>query len=118
VRVRGAILSVVLVACGCLAPPSAQRGHALYPAATPRLPLDQVARLSVVVQLGAPQIGATAVIKSVDGREVGSAGTAFELLPGCHVVEVEHRPYYRSLRAFDALGRSPTTTRPGRRISI
>ena len=100
--VRSAILSVGfiacgLIACGCLAPPSAQRGHPLYPATTPRLPLDQIARLRIDLQgVVPPQMGATAFVKSVDGREVGSVDTAFELLPGCHVVEIEHRPYYRS----------------------
>jgi hypothetical protein len=53
--VRGAILSVVVIACGCVAPPSAQRGHPLYPAATPRPPIDQVATLRLVSLVASPR---------------------------------------------------------------
>jgi hypothetical protein len=112
--VRGAIVSVVLIACGCLAPPSAQRGQPLYPttSATPHLPLDQVARLRLDLQgVVSPRMAVIAFIKSIDGRAVGTGDTAFELLPGCHVVEVEHRPYYRS-----SIPRSDFPGRDGTRV--
>jgi hypothetical protein len=38
-----------------------------------------------------PTGGTTSVIKAVDGQTVSGLATAFELLPGCHVVETESR---------------------------
>lgn len=46
-----------------------------------------------------PAQGVTAFIKSVDGREVDAHDNAFELQPGCHVVEIENRIFnYRTPR--------------------
>jgi hypothetical protein len=50
------------------------RGHALYPATNPAPKRDEVARLA-------------GYIEHVDGREVSSFGSSFELLPGCHIVQ-------------------------------
>jgi hypothetical protein len=54
-------------------------GVPLYPnAATMRLPRDQVA------QVAGP-------IAKIDGQEVGDMGGLFDLLPGCHVVELDRQ---------------------------
>jgi hypothetical protein len=72
---------------GCMANRAAQRGYPLY-AGT--LPPDQVARLQVVTPGGAvPGSGATSFIKTVDGRDVSTLDSLFELLPGCHLVSTE-----------------------------
>jgi hypothetical protein len=63
------IALAAVTAVGCIADGSA---HALY--AGPPRPRDQVARLGGYVQ-------------KVDGRDVSSLGGAFELEPGCHIVE-------------------------------
>lgn len=54
-------------------------GVPLYPnAQTTRLPREQVA------QVAGP-------IAKIDGRDVGDQGGVFDLLPGCHVVELDRR---------------------------
>ncbi|HZL17140.1 MAG TPA: hypothetical protein VFG23_05290 [Polyangia bacterium] len=54
-------------------------GVPLYPnAATARLPRDQIAQVS-------------GPIEKIDGQEVVDRGGRFELLPGCHVVELDRR---------------------------
>jgi len=78
---------LMLLAPGCMANRAAQRGYPLYAGA---LPPDQVARLQVVVPGGAvPGSGATSFIKTVDGRDVSTLDSLFELLPGCHLVSTE-----------------------------
>jgi hypothetical protein len=54
-------------------------GVPLYPnAAAARLPRNQVALVE-------------GPIEKVDGQEVGDQGGRFELLPGCHVIELDRR---------------------------
>jgi hypothetical protein len=69
---RARVLLCLLVACaGCIARPV--RGYPLY-AANARPDADQVSLLA-------------GYVARVDGRDVTSLGGAFELLPGCHLVE-------------------------------
>jgi hypothetical protein len=70
-------LVVALLALGC-SPGIAPRGVPLYANAAP-MPRTAVAEL-------------TGPIGKVDGRDVFGQGGAFELLPGCHVVELDRRP--------------------------
>ena len=86
-------LTALVATGGCVGAPNASRGYPLYAAADgARLPLDRVARLSASLPLGgAPGGGGTAFIKAVDGRDVSTLDSLFELAPGCHVVETERR---------------------------
>jgi hypothetical protein len=70
------LLRVLLIGAlaGCVL--REQRGIPLYPGA-PR------ARSAVAILMGP--------VSLVDGQEVGSKGRAFELLPGCHIVEIGGR---------------------------
>jgi hypothetical protein len=61
---------------GCLGPQ--HRAVPLYARAASPLPREAVARLQ-------------GPIASVDGHEVPGGGNAFELLPGCHIVEIGGR---------------------------
>lgn len=72
------LLTAALLTLACTGAP--QRGMPLYPnaSATPLPP-------SAVAQLIGP-------IGTVDGRDVFQQGGMFELLPGCHVVELDRRP--------------------------
>jgi hypothetical protein len=91
-RVLLVAVSAAVAGGGCLATPMASRGYPLYPESGGRLAADQVARLSTLLPGGAaPSGGATSFIKAIDGRTVAGLDTAFELLPGCHVVETERR---------------------------
>ncbi len=77
---------------GCFAAGADVRGYPLYSAAEGRLPSSRVAKLSASLPGGAsPGVGAAAFIKTVDGREVSTLDTAFELLPGCHIVQTQSR---------------------------
>jgi hypothetical protein len=72
---------VVAVATAPLAchPGADAPGVPLYPnAAATRLPRNQVALVE-------------GPIEKVDGQEVGDQGGRFELLPGCHVIELDRR---------------------------
>jgi hypothetical protein len=78
-RVRAALLSsVAAVGLGChpgVAPPNVP----LYPnAASTRLPRSEVAELF-------------GPIAKIDEQEVDGRGGGFELLPGCHVVELDRQ---------------------------
>ena len=87
-------LSIALSGPGCVVAPTATlRGYPLYSSgAAPRLPGNQVAQLSAALPGGAsPGGGSGAFIKSIDGRDVAALDTAFELLPGCHIVQTESR---------------------------
>lgn len=67
---------VSLLGCaGCIA--GSSRGVPLYTAAE-RPGVDQVATLG-------------GYVATVDGREVRSSGTVFELLPGCHFIETPQK---------------------------
>ncbi|HEX3905639.1 MAG TPA: hypothetical protein VH853_22630 [Polyangia bacterium] len=71
------LLVPTTLALGCLAsePPAVP----LYPGnESTRLPPNQVADV-------------TGPIGKIDGREVGSLGGRFDLLPGCHVVELDRQ---------------------------
>jgi hypothetical protein len=68
------------------------RGYPLYPESGVRRPRGEVAKLSASLPGGAsPWGGSTTFIQAVDGRDVSTLDTAFELLPGCHVVVTESR---------------------------
>jgi hypothetical protein len=85
---RGALIGLLAVACGCLAAPAAERGVPLYAAGPAPLPPGQVAILNIRVPEGTwLGTGSRPHIKSVDGRDVTAQWPPFELLPGCHVVE-------------------------------
>jgi hypothetical protein len=87
---RVAFLSLVVLACGCFAPPAETRGTPLYQVGPERPPANQVASLGTILPGGSsPGGGASSFIKSIDGRDVSTTDTAFELLPGCHVVETQ-----------------------------
>jgi hypothetical protein len=87
--VTAAISASVL---GCLAAPRAARGLPLYSERDGRPPPNQVATLTATLR-GDTSFGGGAApfIKAVDGRDVPSGTRAFELLPGCHVVELARR---------------------------
>lgn len=75
---------------GCSTGTAAVRGYPLY--ASPGAPLasNQVATLGTTLPLGfAPGGGASSFIKTVDGRDVSTFDSYFELLPGCHVVSTD-----------------------------
>jgi len=85
--VRRTALAFALLAFGCFAPGAAKRGTPLYTVANAPFQPNQVARLNALLPGGAaPGLGATSFITSVDGLEVSAVDSAFELLPGCHVV--------------------------------
>jgi hypothetical protein len=66
----GLLVSAALA--GCSSPEV--RGHALYP------PEPALTRKDVALLIGP--------VETVDGSNVGAYGLMFELLPGCHIVEV------------------------------
>jgi hypothetical protein len=86
------VTSLAAAAAGCLAAPSAARGLPLYSERDGRPPPNQVATLTATLR-GDTSFGGGAApfIKAVDGRDVPSGIRAFELLPGCHVVELARR---------------------------
>jgi hypothetical protein len=67
-------------------------GYPLYSNSGARLPHDRVAEL-VASMPGGTSVGAgsAAFIKKVDGKDVSTIDTAFELLPGCHIVQTESK---------------------------
>jgi hypothetical protein len=87
------LLSTALSGYGCLPSAAQLRGYPLYSLGTgPRPPRSQVAELSASLPGGASVgTGSSAFIKSVDGRDVAALDTAFELKPGCHIVQTESR---------------------------
>jgi hypothetical protein len=71
------LLALATLALGCLAsePPAVP----LYPnGETTRLPANQVADLM-------------GPIEKIDGRAVGDMGGRFDLLPGCHLIELDRQ---------------------------
>lgn len=92
-------LAVAALAAGC-PPPGNARGVPLYPsAATGRPPPQAVAQL-------------TGPIAKIDEQEVGDQGGQFELLPGCHIVELDRRApadSYALSNATYATGQLPLT---------
>jgi hypothetical protein len=94
------ILAVAALSAACLPPPGNARGVPLYPnGATARQPLE------VVAQIVGP-------IAKIDGQEVGERGGQFELLPGCHIVELDRRipmDNYALSNATYATGTLPIT---------
>ena len=67
---RASIAAIALTACISGQP----QAYPLYPHTGPPVSPEQLAHLSGYVQL-------------VDGRDVSSLGTSFDLLPGCHEVQ-------------------------------
>jgi hypothetical protein len=92
---RASFVGVVLLAttlAGCMGARTETRGYPLYPESGARPPPAVVAKLSASLPGGAaPSGGSATFIKAVDGRDVSTLDTAFELLPGCHVVETDSR---------------------------
>jgi len=84
-------VSVAILGAGCLGPSMTSRGYPLYAGAS--LPATKVATLGVLARgEGRPIRDDAAVpIKMVDGVDVLAKGWTFELLPGCHVVELDVR---------------------------
>jgi hypothetical protein len=84
-------VSVAILGAGCLGPSMTSRGYPLYAGAS--LPASKVATLGVLARgEGRPIRDDAAVpIKMVDGVDVLAKGWTFELLPGCHVVELDVR---------------------------
>jgi hypothetical protein len=80
---------------GCLAPP--ERGLPLYAAGATAVPAGQVATLDVQVPFPSTPGMIRTFIQSVDGRDVATLPSPFELLPGCHVVETA--PHWASTKA-------------------
>jgi hypothetical protein len=88
----GIALVVAAVQAGCMGAAAETRGYALYPESGARHPRAEVAKLSASLPGGAsPSGGSATFIKAVDGRDVSTLDTAFELLPGCHVVQTDSR---------------------------
>ena len=90
-------VSVAILGAGCVGPSMTSRGYPLYAGAS--LPASKVATLGVLARgEGRPIRDDAAVpIKMVDGMDVLAKGWTFELLPGCHVVELDVRargPWY------------------------
>jgi hypothetical protein len=82
----GSLLGAALCLTGsaCMARPSELPAYPLYPNPERHLDASKVAKLVSVTN--APMSGA--ILKSVDGKDVTDQGArAFELLPGCHVVQ-------------------------------
>jgi hypothetical protein len=78
----GAVLGLTGSACAIRA--SEIPARPLYPNPERRLDASKVAKL--VALSSAPMSGP--ILKSVDGKDVaGEGGQAFELLPGCHIVQ-------------------------------
>jgi hypothetical protein len=71
---RRAVTTVAALALVTSCLTGTSRGHALYPATDPPPKREEVARLAGYVE-------------HVDGQEVASLGSSFELLPGCHIVQ-------------------------------
>ena len=92
VSLVGIVLVVAAVQAGCMTAATETRGYPLYPESGVRPPSTEVAKLSASLPGGAsPSGGSATFIKAVDGRDVSTLDTAFELLPGCHVVVTESR---------------------------
>jgi hypothetical protein len=80
------VLASVCLLTGCGTGAGA-RGYPLYTSPGAPLAGNQVATLGTTFALGlGPGGGATSFIKTVDGRDVSTLDSYFELLPGCHVV--------------------------------
>jgi hypothetical protein len=100
------LLSLASTAVGCLAPP--ERGLPLYSAGSAAVPSGQVATLDVQVPFPSTPGAVRTFIQSVDGRDVATLASPFELLPGCHVVETA--PHWASTRARFIYSSGPTGT--------
>jgi hypothetical protein len=92
---RAILLSLATAAVGCLAPP--ERGLPLYAAGAAAVPSGQVATLDVQVPFPSAPGAVRTFIQSVDGRDVATLASPFELLPGCHVVETA--PHWAGIKA-------------------
>jgi hypothetical protein len=69
------IVAVAISGTGCST--TAERGYPLYEPQQPLRPPEQVARLF-------------GPLAKIDDRDVTELGRAFDLAPGCHVLEVRH----------------------------
>lgn len=80
------IAGCLAMAGGC-APRAEGPGYPLYPNPQNALSRDQVAQLVGVCS----GMECTPPIGSVDGQDVSTLGGTFDLLPGCHVVQLQER---------------------------
>jgi hypothetical protein len=79
------VLALSLACAHTVAQPS---GYPLYANSGARLPHDRVAQLTTLMPGGSSVGGGSAAfIKAVDGKDVSTLDTSFELLPGCHIVQ-------------------------------
>jgi hypothetical protein len=110
---RSAALAFVILVISCH-PAVDTPGIPLYPnGATTRLPRNQIA------QVAGP-------IAKVDGQDMGDQSGPFDLLPGCHIVDLDTRPpanaYALSSGAYWSGQFAPTTyafrMKPGARYVI
>src|ERR1700690_3892244 len=90
--VATALAAAITFVTAC-APAPLGPGYPLYPDPQSRLPDDRVARL-------------VGPIGSVDGKEVSAQGDGFDLLPGCHIVQL-HGDMARSNGNFYWVGPVP-----------
>jgi hypothetical protein len=85
-------LFVAALSLSCVHAAEQPLGYPLYPNSGTRMPRDRVAELATVMPGGSSVgAGSAAFIHAVDGRDVSTLDTAFELTPGCHVVQTESR---------------------------
>jgi len=80
-----AVALAFVLATGCAPSAGEVPGYPLYSNTQVRLPADRIAHLAGTCT------GAECIppIKLIDGQDVSSYGSAFDLLPGCHVVALD-----------------------------
>jgi hypothetical protein len=95
---RPAVPLLLCMLAGCMTR-SATRGFPLYSNPGEPLARNKVATLATTLPVGvAPGDGATSFIKTVDGRDVLTLDSYFEVLPGCHVVTTDSQLMFGSTR--------------------
>lgn len=85
-------LLLAALTLSCIHAPEQPPGYPLYPTSGTRPARDQVAELVTSMPGGSSFGGGSeALIKKVDGKDVGTLDSSFELLPGCHIVQTSSR---------------------------
>jgi hypothetical protein len=85
---RPILLVLAVLTLSCLHAAEQAPGYPLYPNSGNRMPRDKVAELVTSMPGGASVgAGSTTFVKLVDGKDVSRLDTAFELMPGCHIVQ-------------------------------
>lgn len=81
-------LLVAALSLSCVHAGEQPPGYPLYPNSGTRMPRDRVAELTTSMPGGSSVgAGSSAFIKAVDGKDVSTLDTSFELVPGCHLVQ-------------------------------